>query len=78
VPTIPSGFLGFQALAQPGTRLPRLPFTVPQLDSLEIFPTKEISPSDKLYMPQYRGTPGPKNGNGWVGEGGTFGIALEM
>jgi hypothetical protein len=35
------------------------------------------------YMPQYRGTPGPKNGNGWVGElggsvGGTFGIALEM
>jgi hypothetical protein len=19
-------------------------------------------------MPQYRGTPGPKNGNGWVGE----------
>jgi hypothetical protein len=34
-------------------------------------------------MPQYRGTPGPKNGNGWVGDwggggGGTFGIALEM
>jgi hypothetical protein len=31
-------------------------------------------------MPQYRGTPGPKNGNGWVGEsgGGTFGIELEM
>jgi hypothetical protein len=30
-------------------------------------------------MPQYRGMPGPKNGNGWVGEsGGTFGIALEM
>jgi hypothetical protein len=34
-------------------------------------------------MPQYRGTPGPKNGNGWVGECGervweTFGIALEM
>jgi hypothetical protein len=24
----------------------------------------------KLHMPQYRGTPGPKNGNGWVGEGG--------
>jgi hypothetical protein len=22
------------------------------------------------YMPQYRGTPGPKNGNGWVGERG--------
>jgi hypothetical protein len=21
-------------------------------------------------MPQYRGTPGPKNGNGWVGEWG--------
>jgi hypothetical protein len=24
----------------------------------------------KLYMPQYRGTPGPKSGNGWVGEWG--------
>jgi hypothetical protein len=37
--------------------------------------------SCKLYMPQYRGTPGPKSGNGWVGEWGgrgTFGIALEM
>jgi hypothetical protein len=22
----------------------------------------------KLYMPQYRVTPGPKSGNGWVGE----------
>jgi hypothetical protein len=22
----------------------------------------------KLYMPQYRGTPGPKRGSGWVGE----------
>jgi hypothetical protein len=37
----------------------------------------------KLYMPQYRGTPGPKSGNGWVGEWGgriwgTFWIALEM
>jgi hypothetical protein len=34
-------------------------------------------------MPQYRGTPGPKSGNGWVGVWGgrvwgTFGIALEM
>jgi hypothetical protein len=35
-------------------------------------------------MLQYRGMPGPKNGNGWVGEWGvgrvwgTFGIALEM
>jgi hypothetical protein len=27
-------------------------------------------------MPQYRGTPGPKNGNGWVGElgGGGEGV----
>jgi hypothetical protein len=37
----------------------------------------------KLCMPQYRGTPGPKRGSGWVGDwggwvGGTFGIALEM
>jgi hypothetical protein len=34
-------------------------------------------------MPQYRGTPGPKSGSGWVGKRGervwgTFGIALEM
>jgi hypothetical protein len=30
--------------------------------------------SSKLYMPQYRGTPGPKSGNGWVWEwrGGYF------
>jgi hypothetical protein len=24
----------------------------------------------KLYMPQYRGMPGPKRGSGWVGEWG--------
>jgi hypothetical protein len=32
-------------------------------------------------MPQYRGTPGPRIGIGWVGDGGlwgTFGIAFEM
>jgi hypothetical protein len=34
-------------------------------------------------MPQYRGTPRPKSGSGWVGEWvgrvwGTFGIVLEM
>jgi hypothetical protein len=23
-----------------------------------------------LYMPQYRGTPGPKRGSGWVGDWG--------
>jgi hypothetical protein len=33
-------------------------------------------------MPQYRGTPGPKRGSGWVGDWGgwvwgTFGIALK-
>jgi hypothetical protein len=27
----------------------------------------------KLYMPQYRGTPGPKRGSGWVGEWGGMG-----
>jgi hypothetical protein len=37
----------------------------------------------KLYMPQYRGTSGPKRGSGWVGDWGgwvwgTFGIALKM
>jgi hypothetical protein len=35
-------------------------------------------------MPQYRGTPGPGNRSGWVGDQGrgrvvrTFGIAFEM
>jgi hypothetical protein len=29
---------------------------------------KDAHWTGKLYMPQYRGTPGPKNGNGWVGE----------
>jgi hypothetical protein len=28
---------------------------------------KEAPWSCKLYMPQYRGTPGPRSGNGWVG-----------
>ena len=43
---------------------------------------REAHRTHKLYMPQYRGTPGPKNENGWVGKWGevwgTFGIALEM
>ena len=40
--------------------------------------------SCKRYMPQYRGTPGPRSRSGWVGEQGrgraqgTFGIAFEM
>jgi hypothetical protein len=28
----------------------------------------------KLYMLQYRGTPGPKRGSGWVGEWGWVGM----
>ena len=28
---------------------------------------REAPWSCKLYMPQYRGTPGPRSGNGWVG-----------
>jgi hypothetical protein len=28
----------------------------------------------KLYMPQYRGMPGPKRGSGWVGELGWVGM----
>ena len=39
---------------------------------------KEALWSCKLYMPQYRGTPGPKSGSGWGSVWGTFGIALEM
>jgi hypothetical protein len=29
---------------------------------------RETPWSCKLYMPQYRGTPGPRSGSGWVGE----------
>jgi hypothetical protein len=52
----------------------------PSRPSLE----REAPWSCKFYMPQYRGTPGPKRGSGWVGEQGvgrvwaTFGIAFEM
>jgi hypothetical protein len=50
----------------------------PSRPSLE----REAHWTRKLYMPQYRGTPEPKSGNGWVGEwgvvSGTFGIALEV
>jgi hypothetical protein len=45
---------------------------------------REAPWSCKLYMPQYRGMPGPRSGSGWVGEQGrgrvwgTFGIAFEI
>jgi hypothetical protein len=43
---------------------------------------REAHWSCKLYIPQYRGTPGPRSGSGWVGAlggvWGTFGIAFEM
>jgi hypothetical protein len=31
---------------------------------------REAPWSCKLYMPQYRGMPGPRSGSGWVGEQG--------
>jgi hypothetical protein len=38
---------------------------------------REAHWSCKLYMPQYRGTPGPRSGSGWVGEwGGGYGGLL--
>jgi hypothetical protein len=52
----------------------------PSRPSLE----REAPWSCKLYLPQYRGTPGPRSGSGWVGEcvcgrvWGTFGIAFEV
>jgi hypothetical protein len=42
---------------------------------LKCFPSKEAPWSCKLYMPQYRGIPGPRSGSGWVVEqGGGDGI----
>jgi hypothetical protein len=35
---------------------------------------RESSWSCKLYMPQYRVTPGPRSGIGWVGEWGGEGM----
>jgi hypothetical protein len=44
---------------------------------LRIGSLREAHWTHKLYMPQYRGTPGPKSGNGWVGEwGGGYGGLL--
>jgi hypothetical protein len=44
----------------------------PSRPSLE----REAHWSCKLYMPQYRGKPGPRSGSGWVGEwgGGSEGL----
>jgi hypothetical protein len=42
----------------------------PSRPSLE----REAHWTHKLYMPQYRGTPGPKRGSGWVGEWGWVGM----
>ena len=33
---------------------------------------REAPWSCKLYMPQYRGMPGPRSGSGWVGEQGRY------
>jgi hypothetical protein len=35
---------------------------------------REASWPCKLYMPQYRGTPGPRSGSGWVAAGQEEGI----
>jgi hypothetical protein len=32
--------------------------------------------SCKLYLAQYRGTPGPRSGSGWVGEAGVMGDSI--
>ena len=37
-------------------------------DGLVSHQWKEAHWSCKLYMPHYRGTPGPKSRSGWVGE----------
>jgi hypothetical protein len=42
----------------------------PSRPSLE----REAHWTRKLYMPQYRGTPGPKRGSGWVEEWGWVGM----
>ena len=51
---------------EPGSKLRAI--VTSQSPSLE----REAHWTGKLYMPQYRGMPGPKNGNGGVGEGRDF------
>jgi hypothetical protein len=53
--------------------------STPELLTLAAYPIKpslerEAHWTCKLYMPQYRGTPGPKSENGWVGEWGEEGM----
>jgi hypothetical protein len=56
----------------------------PELKSLAAYVAgREVPWSCKLYMPQYRGTLGPRIESGWVGEWGarvwwTLRIAFEM
>jgi hypothetical protein len=40
----------------------------------KIINEREAHWTRKLYMPQYRGMPGPKRGSGWVGEWGWVGM----
>jgi hypothetical protein len=35
---------------------------------LEIHAFSKLYLISKLHMPQYRGTPGPRSGSGWVGD----------
>jgi hypothetical protein len=37
-------------------------------DMYSLISGREVSWSCKLYMPQFRGTPGPRNGSEWIGE----------
>jgi hypothetical protein len=48
------------------------------LKNCSTFLSSEKCKSKQLYMPQYRGMPGLKNGNQWLGEwgGGGFGGLL--
>ena len=53
--------------------------STPELLTLAAYVSKdglvgEAHWTHKLYMPQYRGTPGPKRGSGWVGEWGWVGM----
>jgi hypothetical protein len=39
--------------------------------SLATYVAEDGAPwSCKLYMPQYKGMPGPRSGSGWIGEQG--------
>jgi hypothetical protein len=64
---------GSKSSGAPGSGM-ELNLVFKEINRLKILNEREAHWTRKLYMPQYRGTPGPKRGSGWVGEWGWVGM----